>query len=110
MWWISEAQKRPGNWRIVIAGLFSDTGRVHTVFSPGTPAETPRLHRHVFDNGGARGVSTSRLVDMRCIHTTHIYDYVCRPVDIHLPCILCFFYGPSARFAFAYVLEISRPA
>ena len=39
-------------------------------FLPGTPAETPRLHRHEFESGGACGVSTSRLVDMQCIHTT----------------------------------------
>ena len=80
---------RPGNLHIVIAGLFCDTGRVHTAFSPGTPAGTPRLHRHMFDSGGACGVSTSRLVDMQCICTAWICDYVCRRVDNNLPCILC---------------------
>ena len=89
MWWIFPGRKRLGNSRIVITGLFCDTERDRTAFSPGTPTATTRRHRHVSDNGGTCGVSTSKLVDMQSIRTTRIYDCVCRRVDSHLHCIFC---------------------
>ena len=98
--------EQPGNSRIVSAGLFCGTGRVHTAFSPGTPTMTAHLHRYVSDNGGTCGVSTSKLLNIKCIRTIRTYDYVCRRVGSHVPYILCC----RCKFAFCPCLHIRRTA
>ena len=75
MWWTFQGRKRLGTLRIVIAGLFCGMGRVHTAFSPGTPTETAHLHRHVSDNGGTCGVSTSKLLTERTRHTQRGFEH-----------------------------------
>ena len=89
MWWIFPGWKHLGNSRIVNAGLFCDTARHRTAFSPDTPVATARLHRHESGSGGTCGVSISKLVDMRYTRTTRIYDCVCRRVDSLLRCAVC---------------------
>ena len=89
-------------------GLSCDTGRVHTAFSPGTPAEAPRLRRHVSDNGGTCGVSTSKLVDMQ-LHS-HYTDLRLRMSSVTTICPAICALAADARFAFACMLEVQRAA
>ena len=73
MWLTFRMRKRLGNSSIVSAGPFFGTAQGRTASLPDILIATVHLHRHVPGGGGTCGVSTFKLVDMRCIRTTRTY-------------------------------------
>ena len=73
MWLTFRMRKRLGNSNIISAGSFCGTAQGRTASLPDILIETVHLHRHVPGSGGTCGVSTFKLVDMRCIRTTRTY-------------------------------------
>ena len=74
MWLTFLQRRRLGNSNIASAGLFCDMAQGHIASLPVILIETVRLCRHASGGGGTCGVSTSKLVDTRCIRTTRTYN------------------------------------
>ena len=74
MWLTVLMRQRLGSLNIANASLFRGTAQGHTASLPVILIETVRLRRHVSGSGGTCGVSTSKVVDTRCTHTTRTYD------------------------------------
>ena len=66
-------QKRLRSSNIVSAGLSCATAQGRTASLPDIRIENVHMQRHVSGSGGTCGVSTFKLVDMRCIRTTRTY-------------------------------------